>query len=84
MDPDDEELTEGMRRVVDRLATAKWIERSLVSQPHLDIRFSDAGREGLRQVDALLSQIGWPESQAETLALFGLCRRAGGIPPIQL
>jgi len=59
----------------------RWVERSLVSQPHLDVRFSDLGRERLRQLDALLTEIEWPQSQAETLALSGLCHRAGGGPP---
>ena len=81
MHPDDKELTEAMRRVVERLATARWVERSLVSQPHLDVHFSELGRERLRQLDAILTEMGWPQSQAETLALSGLCSRAGGEPP---
>ena len=81
MKPDDKEVTEAMRRVVERLAVARWIDRSLVSEPRLDVRFSQTGREKLRQLDALLSEIGWPESQTETLALFGLCQQARREPP---
>ena len=67
--------------MVERLANAKWIERSLVSHQNLDVRFSKLGRERLIQIDSLLSEIDWPNSHAETLALFGLCLRASGNPP---
>ena len=76
MHPDDKELTEAMRKVADRLASARWAEQTYVSQPRMRVEFSPAGREGLRELGRIFALIGWPDSVAELMCLHSLSRQA--------
>jgi hypothetical protein len=84
MNPDDKELTEAMRLVAERLAQARWLKKSYVSQKDLKLHFSEAGQAGLQQMATLFRQIGWPATMDEVKVLHWMCQQAAAEPPTHL